>query len=158
MLYRKGRILVHQLSQGAVQLFHISPGLRLNGNGHDGLIKIKGLEENGMFLIAQGISGHGVFEPYRSHDVAGARLLEPLPFVGVHAEQTGQTLVFLFGGIVHRAFGGEYAGVNTQKEKPPLFFIGQDFKHKCGKRAVFATGAFFRFVGGGINPPHRQYV
>ena len=89
----EGGVLLGQLHQGNAHLLLTGLGLGLDGHADHGLGELHGLQNDGMLLIAQGVAGGGVLQTHGGLDIAGVDLLDILPVVGVHLQDTADTLL-----------------------------------------------------------------
>ena len=89
----EGGVLFRQLHQGDAHLLLASLGLGLDGHADNGLRELHGLQDDGMGLVAEGVTGGGVLQADSGGDVAGVDGLDVLTVVGVHLQQTAEALV-----------------------------------------------------------------
>src|SRR6266498_1999915 len=73
-VHAERRIFLGQLRQRDAQLVLVRLGLRLDGDGDDGVREAHRLENDRVRLVAQRIAGARVLQPDRGGDVAGAHL------------------------------------------------------------------------------------
>ena len=99
-VYAEGRVLLGQLGETNGHLLLLGLGLGLNGNVDDGIGELDGLEDDGLVLVAEGVTGLGVLEANAGNDVAGRALLTVNTVVGVHLEDAAQALLAVLDGVV----------------------------------------------------------
>ena len=97
----EGRVFLGQLGQGDAHLFLTGFGLRLDGDLDNRIREFHGFENDLMFLVAEGVAGGGVLETYGSGDVAGVNLLDLLSLVGVHLQNSADSLLLALGGVIY---------------------------------------------------------
>ena len=97
----EGRVLLGQLGKTNGHLLLLGLGLGLNGNVDDGVGELDRLEDDGLVLVAEGVTGLGVLETNACNDVAGGALLTVNTVVGVHLEDAAQALLAVLDRVVN---------------------------------------------------------
>ena len=87
-----------------------------------------------MLLVAQCITGGGVFETYGSGNIAGVAGFNILAVVSVHLQDTSHTLFILLNRVVNAGACVNSTGVNTEEANLTNERVGCDFKRKSGER------------------------
>ena len=64
----EGRVLLGQLGETHGHLLLLSLGLGLNGNVDNGRRKLDALKDDGVLLVAEGVTGGGVLEAHARDD------------------------------------------------------------------------------------------
>src|SRR6185437_4403800 len=106
----EGGIFLGQLSERHAHLFLIGFGFRLDRNVNHRHRKFNRLKNDGVLRIADRVAGGDIFQPDDRANVACENFLNVLAFVGVHLQQTANTLVFSSAGVQHRFPGLQLPG------------------------------------------------
>src|SRR5271155_3778430 len=88
----EGGIFLRQLAQRDAHLLLVALRLGLYRNRNHRRRELDGLENDGMVLIANRVAGGDVPESNARANVAGINLGDVLALVGVHLQQTANTL------------------------------------------------------------------
>ena len=88
----EGRIFLGQLGKRHAHFFLIGFGLRLDRDRDHGDRKGNVFQRDGMFFVANGVAGRNVLQTHRGADVARQNFVDVFALVGVHLEQTANTL------------------------------------------------------------------
>jgi hypothetical protein len=86
------RIFLRQLVQRDAHLFLVGLGLRLHGDGDNRLRELNGFKNDRVFFRANGVSGRHVLHAHAGADITSEDFADLFAFVGVHAQQTSNTL------------------------------------------------------------------
>ena len=70
------------------QFFKIALCLWFDGNGDDRIREVHRFENDRLFFTADRIPGRRIFETHGGEDISGRDLLNLLPLVGMHLQQT----------------------------------------------------------------------
>ena len=89
----KGGVLLSQLHEGHAHLLLAGLGLRLDGHADHGLGELHGLQNDGSLIVTQRVASGGILQAHHGGDVAGVDGLDILPVVGVHLQDTADTLL-----------------------------------------------------------------
>ena len=112
---RECRIFGQKFFEDLIQFFLVRMGFRFHRHGHDRFEQFDVLENHRVLLVTERFPGGGVLHPHHTDDLSGIGLIHPLPFVGVHAENSGN-LLFLFPGRIEDIRPGrEPPAVNSGK-------------------------------------------
>ncbi len=95
----EGGILLGQFGQSDAHLLLTSLGLGLDGHADNGLGELHGLKDDGVLLVAEGVTGGGILQADNGGDVAGIHGLNILTVIGVHLQNTADALLLLLGGV-----------------------------------------------------------
>ena len=147
----KGGVLLSQLHQSQTHLLLTGLGLGLDGHADNRLGELHGLQNDGVLLIAEGVTSGGVLQADHSGDVAGVAALNVLTVIGVHLEDAANALLLLLGGVEHGGTGVQHAGVYTHKGQTAHEGIGGDLKGQGGEGGVVIGMTLILFLGIGIN-------
>ena len=143
----EGGVLLGQLHQGDAHLLLTGLGLGLDGHADDGLGDLHGLQDDGSLIVAQGVAGGGVLQADHGGDVAGVDGLDVLTVVGVHLQDTADTLSLLLGGVQNGRAGVQQAGVNADKGQTANVGVRSDLKGQCGEGCVVVCGTLVLLAG-----------
>ncbi len=97
----------HHLAEGRAEFFLIDLVLCLHRDADDRVGEAHALQDDRIRGIAQGIAGFRVGERYQRDDVAGARLLDGIRFLGKHFHHTADLLALAARRIHDRSALGE---------------------------------------------------
>ena len=86
------RIFLRQLAQRNTHLLLVSLGLWLNSNGNHRIREIHALQRDDFFQVTQRVARGHILEANRCRDIAGAHFLDFFTGVGVHLQDTSDTL------------------------------------------------------------------
>ena len=89
-----------------------------------------------MLLVADGITCGCILETYDGDDVAGEGLVQLLPLVGVHEEDSSDSFLLLLGRIVYVGTCLYMAGVNSGECQTADEGIRYDLESQSGERLV----------------------
>src|SRR5690606_18457087 len=126
-------------------LFLIGLGLRFNGNRNHRLRELHALQDDRRIKCTQRFTGGDIFHADTRSDIARAYFLDLFAIVGVHLQQTADTLLLAAQGIKHRVAAIEYAGINTNKGQGADKGIRRYLERQCGKWLVI-SGVTFRLL------------
>ena len=143
----EGGVLLGQLHQRQAHLLLTSLGLGLDGHTDDRLGELHGLEDDGVLLIAQGITGGGVLQTDDRGDIAGIDGLDILPVVGVHLQDAADTLLLVLCAVEHRSTGVEHTGVHADKGQPAHIGIRGNLECQRGEGGVVVRRAGVLLLG-----------
>ena len=90
------RVFLGQLLQADAEFVEVFLCLGFYGDTDNGIGELHGFEHDGVVLVAEGVTRADILEADAGADVAAADLLFRVLLVGVHLEQTRDTL-FLSG-------------------------------------------------------------
>ena len=68
-----------------------------------------------MLLVAQGVTGGGILQTDSSRDIASVNGVDILTVVGVHLQDTANTLVVILDRVVNGGTGIQSTGVHTEE-------------------------------------------
>ena len=98
-------VLFGELAEGDAELVEVLLGLGLHGQSDHRIGEGHGLQDDGMVLVADGITCTQLLEAYCGTDVAGLYEVDGILLVGVHLVQTGHTLFLAGAGVEHVSTG-----------------------------------------------------
>ena len=81
-----------------------------------------------MFKATQGISCTNILKSNGSTDITGFDDIAGLLFIGMHLEQSGNTLLFAGTHIQYVRASINFTGINTDKAQASYEWIGSNFK------------------------------
>src|SRR5215472_9456357 len=122
------RVFLRQPAQGDAHLFLVAFGLGFDGHGNYRRGESDGLQQDGGFFRADGVTGGDVLEAYASADVAGKNLADLFALVGVHFQQTADAFALAARGVQHTIAGLEMSRVNAHEGKLAHKRVGHDFE------------------------------
>ncbi len=99
LLNPKGGIFFGKLLKAKCELLLLWQCLGLYCHGDDRLVKLHGLEKNRGLAVAKGIPGGRLFESDGCYDISCFDLLEPLPLIGVHLQNSCHLFPLHLGSI-----------------------------------------------------------
>ena len=95
----KGRIFQGQSLQGGPQFFKIALGVGFNRYGDTGFREGHRFKDDRFLFTADRISRRCMFQAHRGKDISGRDLLNLLPLVGMHLQETPDPFSFPFRSI-----------------------------------------------------------
>ena len=149
----EGGILLGQLGQSDAHLLLTGLGLGLDGHTDHRLGEFHGLQNDGVLLVAQGITRGGVLQAHHGGDVAGIDGLQILTVIGVHLQQTTHTLTLVLGGIEHRRTCVQRTRVHTEEAQTAHIGVGHDLEGQCGEGLVVGSVTVLLLLGLGVDTP-----
>ena len=139
--------------------------LGFNRQTNNRIWELHGLQNDGSILGTEGIPCFDVFETYGSTDVTGFNEVNGLAIVGMHLEETRNTLLFHDNTFVWLVADLQYIGtriqataVNTEEYQASNEGIRGHFESQCRKRSIYGWLAGFFGIGFGIGPGHRFLI
>ena len=132
----EGRILFGQLCQRDAHLLVAGLGLGLDGNADNGLGELHGLQNDGMILITQSITGGGVLQTDNSSDITCIAAVDILAVVGVHLQDAAHTLSSVLHGVVDSSTSLDLTGVDTEVSQLTNERIGCDLESQSCEGSV----------------------
>ena len=143
-----GRVFFHKTAQRGKDLVLFSLIFGFNGIRNDRGGRRGKRKEDRVFLVCQGIPGHGFFQFSHGQDISritgGDRFL-CLPFQG---KQLSEPFLYPFVDIIETGIGRNFAGKNPEDGQPAGIGIGQGLKSQGGERGLY--GRFFFLLGLGF--------
>ena len=103
-----------------------------------------------MLLVAQCITGGGIFETYGSGNIAGVAGFYILTVVSVHLQDASHTLSVLLDRVVNAGACVNSTGVNTEEANLTDERVGCDFKRKSGERLCIGRVPVLFLAGLGV--------
>ena len=100
-----------------------------------------------MLLIAEGITGTDILETYTCADITSVDRLHRYLLVGVHLEQTADTLALAGTWIVDIRTSGYLTGVNTEEHQTAHERISCNLECKSSCRLALERLTVFLFAG-----------
>ena len=89
-----------------------------------------------MLLVTQSITGGGDFQTYSSCDIAGIYLIQLLTLVGVHLQDTADTLLLALGCIQYVGTGIHGTRIYAEECQLTNERIGHDLECQSCERLV----------------------
>ncbi len=114
------------------------------------------LQDHLLVRIAQGVTGGGLLETDRRHDVPGEAGIEIHPGIGVHLKQAPDALFAVLGGVDHARTLGQGARVDPQIGEFADIGVGHDLERQGGKRSVVGRRALDQLILLAGDGPHRR--
>ena len=132
----EGRILFGQLCQRDAHLLVAGLGLRLDGDADNGLGELHGLQNDGMILITQSITGGGVLQTNDSSNITCIAAVDILAVVGVHLQDAAHTLLVVLHGVVDSSTCLDLTGVDTEVCQLTNERVGSDLEGQSCEGSV----------------------
>src|SRR5699024_10466973 len=92
--------------------------------------ELHALKQNVILHIAQGLTSSDFFEAHYSSDVASDQLFELSTVVGVHLQDTTNTLALAFDGVVNGIARAEDTGVHTYESQLTYEVVGHELERQ----------------------------
>ena len=143
----EGRVFLGELGETNAHLVLLGLGLGLDGDVDDRVSELDGLEDDGVSLVAQGVTGGGGLEAHGSDDVAGGARVAVRTIVGVHLEDAAQTLAVALGGVVDVGASLSGAGVNAEVGQLTDERVGLDLEGEGAERSLVVGLAGLGLLG-----------
>ena len=132
----EGRILFGQLCQRDAHLLVAGLGLRLDGDADNGLGELHGLQNDGMILITQSITGGGVLQTNDSSNITCVAAVDILAVVGVHLQDAAHTLLAVLHGVVDSSTCLDLTGVDAEVCQLTNEGVGSDLEGQSCEGSV----------------------
>ena len=143
----EGRIFFCQFLQGDAHFFLVSFSFRFNCNGDYRIREYHRFEDDLVFLIAESITGSGVFQTYSSCDITGVNLFNFFAVVSMHLQDTTDTLAFTFSGVIYIRTSSQGTGVYTEECQLTNKRVGSNLECQCRERSFVAGRTLIFFAG-----------
>jgi hypothetical protein len=135
----EGRIFCSQAAQGDAHLFLVGLGLGLDGLGNHRLREHHLFEGDDGGRVAQGLTGGDFLQADAGSDVAGANFFDFLAVVGVHLDDTADTLFLALDRVVDRVALLEDAGVHAHEGQLADEGVGHQLERQR-RQLLFVVG------------------
>ena len=147
----EGRVFLSQLSETVVEFGHVGLALRLNGNRDNRVGEGHRLQHDGLILVAEGVTRTDILEAYTCTDITGIDRLHGNLLVGVHLEQTADTLLLARTGIKDVTTSLNLTRINTEEHQTSHVWIGGNLEcqSRCGSSLRGFTILFLIGIGVG---------
>ena len=96
----EGGVFVGELGQRLAEFVAVFLVVHVDFHLDNGRRHVDGLQQHGLFLVAEGIAGAGELHADEGHDFTDACLRNLLTLLGLDAEDTSHAFVFTFIGII----------------------------------------------------------
>ena len=143
----ESRIFFCQFLKGNAHLFLVSFSFRFNRNGDYRIREYHGFQNDRSFFVAESIAGSGIFQTYCCCNITGINHVDFLTMVGMHLQDTANTLSLTFGRVVNVRTGAESTGVHTEESKFTNKRVSHNFESQCRERLAVARRTFVFFAG-----------
>ena len=100
-----------------------------------------------MFLVTQRVTGGGVFQTDSCSDIARVHDVDILTVVRVHLQNTADTFVLVFIGVIHGGTGFQRTRVHTEKRQFTDERVGSDLERQRRKGFIIRRIADFFLFG-----------
>ena len=147
----EGGIFLRQFNESHGHLFLSGLRLGFERKLNDGFGEYHLFENNGMFFVAERIARRGVFETYNGADIARIDFGNILSLVGVHLDETADSLLLFLRGVIHVGTGGQNAGVSAEIREGADKRVGRDLERKASERFVVRGFSDFLFLRIGVD-------
>ncbi len=124
-------ILLRQLGQSGRELIQIFLGLGLYGNTNHRIGEVNCFQDDRLVLVAQRVAGTDIFESYTGANVSRSDKIFRILLVGVHLEETGNTLLLSRAWVVHVRSGLNLTRVYAEETQTSHIGIGSNLERKC---------------------------
>ena len=151
-VFTERRVFFRQFCQSNAHFLLTGFGLRLNGNTNNRFRKFHGFQHNLCLFIAQRVAGDRVLHTYHSGNVSGIANINVFPIIGMHLQNTSETLFLLFDRVVRRFTRSDLTTVYAEKAEFSDIRIGHNLKCQRCKRTVVICRTFNFLTGIGICP------
>ena len=128
------RILLSELSQTDTEFVEVSLRLRLYGDTDNRCRELDRLEYDRMILSAEGIARADILESHTCTYITGADEINRVLVIGVHLEDTRDTLFLAGTGIVDIRTCLQFTGINSEVAQTSYIRVSSNLECECGKR------------------------
>ena len=151
-------ILLHELHQGVGHLVHVGLSVRLDGNRDDGLGELHRLEDDGMLLVAEGVTRLDFLETDGGADIAGLDAVEGVLLVGVHLHDTRDAFLLAGIGVVDIRATFEASAVDAEEAKAADIRVGGNLESQCREGGLHVNLTAFGLLGLGVDTVHLGHI
>src|SRR5271170_5276337 len=144
------RIFLRELGKCHAHLFLVSLRLRLHSNLNNRRREVDRLEHNWVLIRADRVARNEILETNRGADITREDLGNLFTLVGVHLQQTANTLRLAGTRIQHRVAGLQLTRVDADEDQLTHKRVGHDLEPKRRERLVvisLADNLLFHIVG-----------
>ena len=127
-------------------------GLGLDGNADNGLREVHGLQNDGVLLVAQRVTGGGILQTDSSRNIARVNGVDVLTVVGVHLQDTADTLVVILDRVVDGGACVQRTGVHTEEAELTDIRVSHDLEGQSCERLVVGGDTILLLAGLGLVP------
>ena len=146
----EGRILLSELCQSNAHLLGASLGLGLDSNADNRLREVHGLQNDGVLLVAQRVTGGGILQADSSRNIARVNGVDVLTVVGVHLQDTADTLVVILDRVVDGGACVQRTGVHTEEAELTDIRVSHDLEGQSCERLVVRGDTILLLAGLGV--------
>ena len=146
----ESRIFLCQLGKTVVKFCNISLALWLNSDGDNCIGECDAFENNWMVLVTECVTRAYILETNTGTNITSFNAIHWLLLVGVHLEESANTLLFARTSIIDIRTSFHLTGVNTEEHQSTYIWVCCNLKCKCRSRFIFAWLAIFLFAGSWI--------
>ena len=132
----ESRILLSQLCQSLSHLALTSFGLRLDSQLDNRLRELHGLKNYRMLLIAESITGSSQLKSNGCCDISGVYLIQLCTLIGMHLQDTANTLLLTLGRVQNVRTGIHGSGIYTEECQLTNKGVSHDLEGQSGERLV----------------------
>ena len=132
----ESRIFLCQFGKGLTHLTLVILCLRLDRKLDNWLWEFHRLQDNRMLLVTDRITCRRQFKPYCRSNITGINLIDLIPFIGVHLNDTSHTLFLAFRRIQHIRTRIQRTRIYTEKREFTNKWVSHDLKCQCRERLV----------------------
>mmetsp|Transcript_67763 Transcript_67763/g.153236 ORF Transcript_67763/g.153236 Transcript_67763/m.153236 type:complete len:457 (-) Transcript_67763:1171-2541(-) len=129
-------VLSRELAKSVDHLVGIHLRLWLAGHLDDRLREVHLLQHNGGIQRAKGVTGGGVLEAEKGHDVSSGRRLDFLALVGVHEDHTSKALLLPCPRVEHHLSRLDRSRVNAEESDASDVGIGGNLEGQAGELLI----------------------
>ena len=146
----EGRVFFSELCQRNAHLLRAGLGLGLDGNADNGLREVHGLQNDGVLLVAQRVTGGGILQTDSSRNIARVNGVDVLTVVGVHLQDTADTLIVILDRVVDGGACVQRTGVHTEEAELTDIRVSHDLEGQSCERLVVGGDTILLLAGLGV--------
>mmetsp|Transcript_10350 Transcript_10350/g.18248 ORF Transcript_10350/g.18248 Transcript_10350/m.18248 type:complete len:493 (-) Transcript_10350:441-1919(-) len=135
-LETEGRILLGKTHNSIGHLLLITLGQGFHSNGDHRLREVHLLKDDLVVIHAQGFTSGGVLKTNEGNNISSTSLLDLGTLIGVHLQDTTDTLLLTLHGVHHLGTGVNSTGVNTGERQRPNKGVSGNLEGKSGERLI----------------------
>ena len=140
-------VFFSQFGKSDAHLFLTGLGLGLDGHADNGLGEDHGLQDDGVFGIAQGIAGGGVLHADSGCNITGVDHIDVFAVICVHLQNTTQTLVGVLGAVQDSGALFQRTGVHAEVAQLTNVGVGSNLECQSGEGSLVGSRTEILFLG-----------
>ena len=123
---------------------------KVEANADNGLREVHGLQNDGVLLVAQRVTGGGILQTDSSRNIARVNGVDVLTVVGVHLQDTADTLVVILDRVVDGGACVQRTGVHTEEAELTDIRVSHDLEGQSCERLVVGGDTILLLAGLGV--------